>query len=377
MEKSNGASVKVVLLSNNPVPFRIPVCQLMANDPRIEFTAIFCARREPGRPSDVPELPFEHVILKENYRIRDDAYSVHNNPDVFGVLRRLQPDVVINSGFQPTNLYALLYCLRYGKRHVVTTDGTAESEAAGINWKQKALRRFFFRFSQAFVGPNGGTRRLFESYGIPSSLFFLSPLCIDNKRFQLSGVEKRYDLLFCGRLTEMKRPLFALDVAELLASELGREVSLLYVGAGPLEQEVRQRAATARNVDTTFSGFTLQADLPHRYNESRIFLFPTSYDVWGVVGNEACASGLPVIVTPHAGVVGEIVLDGVNGFVLDHDPRRWAAAARRLLEDTALYERFAASSRQMVQDYTYQAAANGFIDAALHAAGRTSPPQSS
>ncbi|MBI4754709.1 MAG: glycosyltransferase family 4 protein [Betaproteobacteria bacterium] len=369
MAQSNGAPVKVVLLSNNPTPFRIPVFQMMGSDPRIDFTAIFCARREPGRPSDVPELPFKHVILKERYRIRDDAYSVHNNPDVVGVLRRLAPDVVINSGFQPTNIYAFLYTLLSGRRHVVAIDGTVESEV-GLRWPHRALRKLFFRFSQAFVGPNNGTRRLYETYGVPASSFFRSPLGVDNARFRLSGVEKRHDLLFCSRLTQIKRPLFALDMAELLAKKLGREVTLLYVGAGPMEEAVRERAASATGVRTTFAGFTAQADLPRLYNEARVFLFPTSWDPWGVVANEACASGLPVIVTPHAGVVGEIVEDGVNGFVLEADPPRWTEAAMRLLADQALYDRFSANSRDMVKAYTYEAAAMGFIDAALHAFGR-------
>ena len=58
-----------------------------------------------------------------------------------------------------------------------------------------------------------------------------------------------------------------------------------------------------------FHGFAAQRELPDLYRSAKVFLFPTLADVWGVVANEACAAGLPVIVSPHAGVAGELVRD--------------------------------------------------------------------
>lgn len=367
MSDTTNARLKVALVINNPTPFRIPVFQLASLDPRVDLTVIFCARREPGRPSDVPDLPFPHIVLKERYTLRDDAYSVHNNPDIWGHLVRLSPDVVINNGYQPTNIYAYLYARIYGRRHVVFTDGTVESERS-LGRVHRLLRKAFASYSTAFLGPNNGTRRLFLSYGVDPQRVFNTPLGVDNQRFRLAGVEKRYDLIFCSRMAPIKRPLLALDVAEALARRLNRDVTILFVGAGPMEQAVRDKAAAVQSVKTTITGFSTQAQLPQFYNEARLFVFPTSWDPWGVVVNEACASGLPILVTPHAGVVGELVEDGVNGFVLDDDPERWAEAAARLLTDDLLYARFSNASREMVGAYTYEAGAQGIVDAALRAA---------
>ena len=38
------------------------------------------------------------------------------------------------------------------------------------------------------------------------------------------------------------------------------------------------------------AGFARQEDLPRWYGASRVFLFPTQWDPWGVVANEACAA---------------------------------------------------------------------------------------
>lgn len=366
------AVLKVVEITNNPVPYRVPIYNRVARDSGLQMTHIFSIIQEPGRYTDLPPFEFQHVLLKPNYRSRDD-HNVHNNRDVWAVLRRLEPDVVITDGFNPTSLYGFLYARVFGKKHIPMTDGTYHSEQA-LSWKHRWVRRLVYSGSQAFVGASNGSRDLYASYGIDVQRhFFQSHLCVDNARFDLGNVDRRYDVVFCSRLVEGKRPLFALDVCARAAVRLGRRVKVLFVGAGPLEAALREQVAQVDGVEATVHGFGMQADLPALYNQGRVFLFPTAGDVWGVVINEACASGLAVISTPFAGVVGELVRDGENGHVLDFDAERWAAALADLLTDDARLRQFGWRSRQLVQSYSYDAAAAGLIDAARHAAARAKP----
>jgi glycosyltransferase involved in cell wall biosynthesis len=197
-------------------------------------------------------------------------------------------------------------------------------------------------------------------------------LCVDNEKFARSrGRDKQFDLLFCGRLTHVKQPLFALDVAKKTAALLLRRVRILYVGTGELESELRARAQSTPEIDVQLYGFAGQAELPALYASSRIFLFPTLWDPWGVVVNEACASGLPIISTPHAGSVGEIIQAGVNGFVYEMDVEAWAHGAQRLLNDHRLYEQFSENSQRLVAGHNYDTAADGVVRAALAARDAT------
>ena len=116
-------------------------------------------------------------------------------------------------------------------------------------------------------------------------------------------------------------------------------------------------------VDAQFHGFALHKELPALYRSARIFLFPTYADVWGVVANEACAAGRPVIVSPHAGVAGELVVDGQNGFVSPLDPYLWAEQAVKLLSNADLWESFSKRSLALVREYTFDNAAQGLVDA--------------
>ncbi|MGV3653332.1 MAG: glycosyltransferase [Noviherbaspirillum sp.] len=370
--------LRIAIVANTPPPYRVPIFQRLGQVPGIRFHVIFCSRREPNRHWDLPPFDFSHTFLPERHFAVRDRY-VHNNPEVFGALKRFGPQVVVTDGFNPSHLYAFAYTLAYGVPHIPMTDGTYESELA-LSPVHRAVRRLVYARSGAFVSASIGGDRLYQSYGIPPALCFKSCLCIDNDSFTPSGPvpEKRFDFVFCGRIEPGKSPLFALEVAVETARRLGRPVSLLFVGSGSQEESVRQAAARhADLVRVEFHGFAAQGELPGLYRSARIFLFPTLADVWGVVANEACAAGLPVLVSPYAGANGELLRDGENSFICPLDAGLWAERAVRLLEQPALQEAFSARSLELVRQYTFDNAAQGLLDA-CHAAlavrpGRPAP----
>ncbi|MGE5501459.1 MAG: glycosyltransferase [Ignavibacteriales bacterium] len=59
-------------------------------------------------------------------------------------------------------------------------------------------------------------------------------------RAQLAGAD---NVLFCGRLIEVKRPRLALEAFAHAAAQTERPLRLVFLGKGPLEDEVRARAA--------------------------------------------------------------------------------------------------------------------------------------
>ncbi len=359
----------IALVTNGPVPYRIPALNRLAALPDVQLHVIFCCRREPNRDWDLPAIEFRCTYLRERMlRVRDRF--IHNNPDVVAALRRLAPDVVITSGFNPTHLYAFAYAWMQRIPHVVMTDGTYDSEKV-LSRLHQVVRRLVFARSAAFVWASTGGKRLFASYGIASAHCFRACLCVENGRFAAppSGPEPEFDFIFCGRIEAVKNPLFALDVAVATAARLRRRTRILFVGSGSAERQVRQQAALhGATVDARFHGFARQDDLPALYRSARLFLFPTCWDPWGVVANEACAAGLPVLVSPHAGVAGELVLDGQNGFVCDLDVAAWAERAALLLTETGTYAAFSRRSLAVIQGFTFANASDGIVSACRHAA---------
>lgn len=354
-----GTRVRVAIVTNIPAPYRLPVYAHLAAQPGIELRVFFCSGTEPDRKWKLDRGDFDQVFLRERF-ISFRGRFIHINPDIWSSLRGFAPDVVITTGFNPTHLLAFAYARMHGVQHVPMTDGTLNSEV-NLTLLHRLIRRWVYGRSKAFVAASQGGFDLYRSYGIPAQEMFKSHLCIDNAAYAAVADEpKRFDFIFCGRMVEVKNPLFALEVAAKVAQRIGRKVSIVYVGSGELEPELRAAAARhAQWVDTTIAGFAQQDQLPRLYAQARVFLFPSSWDPWGVVANEACAAGLPVIVTPAAGVAGELVRNGSNGFVLRLDLERWADVAAQLLTDENLLRTMSEASRRAVSDYTHRNAALG------------------
>lgn len=355
--------MRIALITNTPPPYRIPIFNRLARWPGIDFHAVFCTPREPNRLWDLPPSDYSQYFLRESYLSYRGRY-IHHNPDVVSLLLRLQSDVIITDGFNPTHLYAFLVAKIKKIAHVAMTDGTHTSEQS-LSLTHRLLRRFVYRHSRGFIAASEDGQRLYRSYGIAENRCFYSWLCVANDLFiPRSDSERPFDFIFCSRMEPGKDPLFALDVACATAKRLQRRTRLLMVGSGSLDSALRDKAqANVLWVDVQFQGFASQQSLPALYQSARIFLFPSHADVWGIVANEACASGLPVIVSPHAGVAGELVAEGQNGYVRDLDVSAWTTCACTLLTDTAQWHRFSLCSLDRVKRYNFDSAAAGIVEA--------------
>lgn len=354
--------INAVIVTNAPAPYRVPGWRRVAQTEDIHLDVIFCTRPHIDTLLDAAAYGFTPHFLTGRYRAMERRF-MHSDPGVWSLLNRLRPDVVITTGYIPTFLFAFAWAVMHGVPHVAMTDGTAQSEKS-LSWLHRFVRRRVFAHSAAFVGACEGSRDLFRQYGVPDNQIHISRLCAENDHFSRTGAATSADFIFCGRFLASKRPLFAMQVAREVAIRLGRRTSIDFVGSGVMESEMRDYAAQVSDfVDTRFHGYATQAELPFRYADARIFLFPTEADVWGVVANEACAAGLPVIVSPHAGAAGELVLDGSNGYVRELDVAQWAEAAVSLLKDETRYNRFSQSSRERVAEYTFDHAARGLANA--------------
>ena len=338
--------LKIAIVTNTLAPYRTPVFSALAESPDIDVHVFNCVEREPNREWDYTPLRSGQTTLARNFVVWRKRY-IHSNFDVICGLRRYAPDVVVTDGFNPTHIYAWLYARRNGIAHVTMTDGTLESERT-LTPLHRWMRRRVYADTQAFVAASAGGQALFDSYGVSHAHRFTSCLSVDNQAYARAPALPRYDLMFCGRMEAVKNPMFVIDLGVELAKRAGRCMRLLMVGDGAQTPLLRAAASCYPGlIEVEFAGFATQQALPALYRSARLFVFPTRWDPWGVVVNEACAAGLPVLATPAAGAAGELVRDGENGYVDELDVGRWADRAATLLEDQAVYQQFSARSLEL------------------------------
>ena len=128
-----------------------------------------------------------------------------------------------------------------------------------------------------------------------------------------------------GRLAAEKDPAVVLD-AFARAAALEETARLLVIGGGPLEAEVRARAAApglAGRVHVT--GRLDRTDALARLVAADLFCFASRTETQGLVLAEALTAGLPAVAVAGPGV-RDSVRDTVDGLVVPADPAHTRAA---------------------------------------------------
>ena len=164
-------------------------------------------------------------------------------------------------------------------------------------------------------------------------------------RLELGIEESAFVVAFVARLTQIKRPDRVLEVARRMSNRA--EVAFLVAGGGELLASMRREASNLPNV--TFLGW--RSDVETVYAASDLVLLTSDNEGMPVSLLEAAYAGRPSVTTA-VGSAGEVVVDGVTGFVTGTDVDELAAAVLRLLDDEALRGRMGtAAARRAVEQF--------------------------
>ena len=134
------------------------------------------------------------------------------------------------------------------------------------------------------------------------------------------------------------------------------DATLVIVGGGPYEQELRSLAADAPEDSVVFAGQVPEEDLPRYYAMGDVFAMPCrsrlagmEVEGWGNVFIEASACARPIVVGDSGGA-RETVIDGETGLLVDgRDVDQVADAVTELLADPERAQRMGAAGRARVE----------------------------
>jgi glycosyltransferase involved in cell wall biosynthesis len=245
-------------------------------------------------------------------------------------------------------------------------------------WKEAIKRRIVGLYSAALVGGQRHVEYLAE-LGMPRERVFTGYDVVDNDYFGRRTAEirnSRFEIrdkrvlpenyfLASARFVEKKNlstlieayaeyrrrsSAFAKATAD---KEIAAKVpwDLVVLGDGPLRETLKAKLSTLNlNEHVHLPGFEPYDELPVYYALANAFVHASTTEQWGLVVNEAIASGLPVIVSERCGCVPELVQG--NGFTFD--PTNEHELTARLLEMASLSD----EQRKRLGDNSHRIAAN-------------------
>jgi glycosyltransferase involved in cell wall biosynthesis len=292
------------------------------------------------------------------------------------MLEQATPDVVAVNGWNNFgSLVAANCCMDRGIPMVVMSE-SARGDEPRAWWKEMIKRRIVDFYSAALVGGQRHVEYLVE-LGMPIERIFAGYDVVDNEYFrqraeevrsQKSEVRCNYGLpenyfLASARFIEKKNLTRLIrayaeyrERSEVgcLRSEVGKESApwdLVLLGDGPFRETLNTQLSTFNlHGHVHLPGFKQYNELPIYYALANAFVHASTTEQWGLVVNEAIASGLPVIVSDRCGCVPELVQD--NGFTFD--PMSEPELAALLFKMATLSD----DERKRLGDASYKIAAN-------------------
>jgi glycosyltransferase involved in cell wall biosynthesis len=334
---------RVAVISPEPTPYRAPLFDRIAARDDVELTVIYAARTVAGRDWSVAlahramflegrSVPGAQRLLRHDYPV---------TPGVFRALNEAAPDVVVISGWS-----------------------TFAAQAA-LAWCALHRVRYVLHVESHDLGPRPRWRRVVKSA-------VATPVIRGATSVLAVGSAARDSVVARGA-TQVRVFANTIDVrrwrerAQRLTPAPHDDVVVLSVGRDVPEKgfDVLRRASVdaGARLDLVTGGLG-EEELAQRYVDADVFALLSRHETWGVVVNEAAASGLPLVLSDRVGAARDLLRDGENGYLVPADDVAAAAAALgRIVSDPELRRRMGERSRELVRAWDYDASVEAFLDA--------------
>jgi len=355
---------KILILQNQITPYRSIVFDELAKKYKNNLLVVYCNKVESNRKWIIDDLKHNSRLLNKSF-IKIGHKFIYFNFDVISVLKNFSPDVVITYGFNPVMLLAWIYTFIKRKRHLILTDSWLLT-VNKLTFFHRLVRKVVFKYTHAFICVGKKGIEYLKEYKVDDDKIFISQLVTDNDYYRKFIFQKKeYDFVFSGRFIDIKKPFFVIDVLKILKEKLPN-INILLIGSGEVKDQILEKLKE-ENIDYYYPGFIQQKDLPKYYASAKLLLFPTEQDPWGLVANEACAVGVPVITCDNAGVAGDLIIDGYNGYILPLQIDVWVKKIEIILNDKKLYEKLSENALRSINKFTVELASKGIDDAIIYA----------
>ncbi len=185
--------------------------------------------------------------------------------------------------------------------------------------------------------------------GVEIDRYMTAEVDIEDKKRSLGLNPKGLVVGTVGWLLPIKGPMYLLNaMARVWQSH--PETSLVFVGKGDLEKELREEAlrmeASGR---VSFLGW--RDDIPEIMQILDIFVLPSLNEGMGRVLVEAMAAGKPVVAS-RVGGIPDLVKHGQNGLLVEPgDITGLSVAIRKLLIDKKMQDEMGMKGRTMAQNF--------------------------
>jgi len=323
---------KVILLTNIITPYVIPLFNHIYQAGGFNFKVIALAETEKNREWQLAKekIKFDYKILSGwhlfSYK-KEKEISTHFNWGVLRSLSKFNPDIIIIGGYDNLAYWqAFFYCKILGKKCILWSGTTLLSTGSLIGIRG-VLKRIIIKGANKYIAYSTKAKEYLEYFGADSKDIHIGTNTVDVNFFNKSVSQYRNGksfseerkkfpkimLLYVGQLVQRKG---VKQVLKALNTFNDSDIGFMVVGSGPEEENLKKFCNENNLKNVFFEGFHQQNELPKYYALADIFILPSFEEVWGLVVNEALASGLYVLCSKYAGAAYDLI-NNENGVIFN------------------------------------------------------------
>lgn len=380
---------KLAIVTTHPIQYNAPIFKILNSRGKVHIKVFYTweqSKDEVYDPDfkraikwDIPLLDGYDFSFVKN--IAKDPGSHHfrgiHNPSLIDEIIDFKPDGILVFGWSFISHLKVMRFFRGKVPVFFRGDSTLLDDVPGVrSWlRNQALRWVYRKVDKAFyVGKK--SKEYYIKNGLRENKLIFAPHAIDNQRFECA-VKKggEFDLrekfkisrselvfLFAGKLEPRKNPILLIDSFKFHGI---KNVHLVIVGNGILEEEVKRRAGSFPYIH--FLDFQNQLSMPSIYASSDVLVLPSRSETWGLAVNEAMACGKAVLVSDKCGCAEDLVEEGKNGFVFESE--NLADLKSKLLyfseKPREEIEEMGKASFHKIQDWSFEKVAESIENALL------------
>ncbi|RLC36963.1 hypothetical protein DRH29_03375 [candidate division Kazan bacterium] len=369
-------TLKIAFIHNYYINYRVPLFKMLSKIFTIRFYL-----------DDIHE--FTEKVDKTI------TFTINIGPKIKGIrfpillwlrLIRYEPDVIIaGDATYPSTIMAFIISKLLKKPYILWEERWLwhSNIKSALLWP---IARLIALKSDVLIVPGTLSKRFYENMGVTTKKIIIAPnaSCIafdENQRVNTEKLRKKLSLndkvviLYLGRIVPYKGVHLILKALVRLKNEGIHKVHLLIVGGkcDPEYKKLLNEYARLNNLNdnVTIIGSVKEREKGLYYEIADIIIYPSYYEVWGLVVNEAALAGKPVISTITCAAAYEILRKYPILLVNPGDLKELSRKLMTLVSDTQLRERIGRTLRLLVNEkYSYKNMLKGFIKAVLYSLSR-------
>jgi glycosyltransferase involved in cell wall biosynthesis len=305
---AEGRRPRIAVLTQLNSPYQVEFFNRVAAVGDCHLEVVYLTHRDKNRLWASPDIAHSHIILSETPHLEGNAI-----------------DSLLNADLAVFNYYTSRFAWRAIRLRAATGQpwafwgerpGFLHLGATGTWFRWLALKPLHRSRAPIWGVGHFGIEGYRVEFG-RARPYHNMPYYSELERFRVSRIASPPGgraFVYSGSLSKRKG-------VDLLARAFVRIAPqfplarLVLVGAGPLEQDLREILYPVQD-RVEWCGFQSWAELPRFYAKGDVFCFPSRYDGWGLALVEALASGLPSIATDQTGAAIDLIAPGRNGWLV-------------------------------------------------------------